>query len=377
MCSRRRASSASSGWSGPRRKPCSEIEVIERMGFPGYFLIVWDFISYARENGIPVGPGRGSAAGSLVGVRAAHHRRRPARSTTCSSSASSIPSASVMPDIDIDFCMDGRGEVIEYVRDKYGRDNVAQIITFGTLAAKRRDPRRRPRARAAVRRRRQDRQAGPRHDASRSPRRRATSTRLRGRGARTTPRCGRSSRSAAARGAGPPRRLHAAGVVITPRAARRTRAALQDQPRRDRHAVGHGRGREDGPAQDGLPRPAHADGHRRRAQDPALPGHRRSTSTQVPLDDPEVFRLFCEGRTNGIFQFESGGMQDLLRARPADALRGPRRVQRPLPPRRAVGGHGRRVHPAQDTARRRCATSCPRSSRSSRRPTASSSTRSR
>ncbi|HKQ98891.1 MAG TPA: DNA polymerase III subunit alpha [Candidatus Polarisedimenticolia bacterium] len=113
----------------------SEIEMILRMGFPGYFLIVWDFIKYARENGIPVGPGRGSAAGSLVAYAL--------RITDVDPLAYDLlferflnPERITMPDIDIDFCIRGRGKVIDYVRDKYGRDNVAQIITFATMGAK-------------------------------------------------------------------------------------------------------------------------------------------------------------------------------------------------------------------------------------------------
>ena len=113
----------------------SEIEMILRMGFPGYFLIVWDFIKYARENGIPVGPGRGSAAGSLVAYAL--------RITDVDPLAYDLlferflnPERVTMPDIDIDFCIRGRGKVIDYVREKYGRDNVAQIITFATMGAK-------------------------------------------------------------------------------------------------------------------------------------------------------------------------------------------------------------------------------------------------
>ncbi|MCM8792207.1 MAG: DNA polymerase III subunit alpha [Candidatus Omnitrophica bacterium] len=112
-----------------------ELKVIEKMGFSSYFLIVWDFIHYAKEQGIPVGPGRGSAAGSLVSYllgitdidplkygllfeRFLNHERRG------------------LPDIDIDFCYERRQEVIDYVRKKYGENNVAQIITFGTMQAR-------------------------------------------------------------------------------------------------------------------------------------------------------------------------------------------------------------------------------------------------
>jgi DNA polymerase-3 subunit alpha len=112
-----------------------ELGIIQQMQFSGYFLIVWDFVRYAREHNIPVGPGRGSAAGSLVSYSLGitdldplHHELLFERFLN--------PERISMPDIDMDFCMNRRGEVIDYVTRKYGRDNVAQIITFGTMAAK-------------------------------------------------------------------------------------------------------------------------------------------------------------------------------------------------------------------------------------------------
>jgi DNA polymerase III subunit alpha len=105
------------------------------MQFPGYFLIVWDFIRYAREHDIPVGPGRGSAAGSLVSYALAITDIDPLQHELLFERFLN-PERVSMPDIDIDFCMNRRGEVIQYVTQKYGRDNVAQIITFGTMAAK-------------------------------------------------------------------------------------------------------------------------------------------------------------------------------------------------------------------------------------------------
>ncbi len=112
-----------------------EISVIQRMRFPGYFMIVWDFIRFARESGIPVGPGRGSAAGSLVSFALRITDIDPMRYDLLFERFLN-PERVSMPDIDIDFCMRRRGEVIQYVNEKYGRDRVAQIITFGTLAAK-------------------------------------------------------------------------------------------------------------------------------------------------------------------------------------------------------------------------------------------------
>ena len=112
-----------------------EIGIIQQMKFSGYFLIVWDFIRYARENGIPVGPGRGSAAGSLVGYAMGITDIDPLQNELLFERFLN-PERVSMPDIDVDFCMNRRGEVIDYVTQKYGREQVAQIITFGTMAAK-------------------------------------------------------------------------------------------------------------------------------------------------------------------------------------------------------------------------------------------------
>jgi DNA polymerase-3 subunit alpha len=112
-----------------------EIGVIKRVGFSGYFLIVWDFIRYAKERGIPVGPGRGSAAGSLVAWSLRITDIDPIENDLIFERFLNEERISP-PDIDIDFCEARRGEVIEYVTKKYGRENVAQIITFGTMKAK-------------------------------------------------------------------------------------------------------------------------------------------------------------------------------------------------------------------------------------------------
>jgi DNA polymerase-3 subunit alpha len=112
-----------------------EIKIIQQMKFPGYFLIVWDFIRYAKERSIPVGPGRGSAAGSLVAYALDITDIDPLHNELLFERFLN-PERVSLPDIDIDFCMNRRGEVINYVTEKYGRENVAQIITFGTMAAK-------------------------------------------------------------------------------------------------------------------------------------------------------------------------------------------------------------------------------------------------
>ncbi len=112
-----------------------EVAIIQQMKFSGYFLIVWDFIRYAKEHDIPVGPGRGSAAGALVAYSLGITDIDPLQHELLFERFLN-PERISMPDIDIDFCMNRRGEVIDYVTRKYGRDNVAQIITFGTMAAK-------------------------------------------------------------------------------------------------------------------------------------------------------------------------------------------------------------------------------------------------
>lgn len=112
-----------------------ELKMIEKMGFSTYFLVVWDYINYARKQGIPVGPGRGSAAGSLVAyslkitnIDPVHHGLLFERFLN--------PERKSMPDIDTDFCIERRDEMIEYVTGKYGKDNVAQIITFNRMTSK-------------------------------------------------------------------------------------------------------------------------------------------------------------------------------------------------------------------------------------------------
>ena len=112
-----------------------ELKVIEDMGFAAYFLITWDFIHYAKTHGIPVGPGRGSAAGSLVAYALEITDLDPIKHKLLFERFLN-PERISMPDIDIDFCIERRGEVINYVTEKYGEDKVCQIITFGTYAPK-------------------------------------------------------------------------------------------------------------------------------------------------------------------------------------------------------------------------------------------------
>lgn len=113
-----------------------ELKIIKSMGYPGYFLIVYDFIHYAKSHKIPVGPGRGSAAGSLVAYALNITDLDPIEYDLIFERFLNPGRKSSMPDVDVDFCMEGRDEVIRYVSEKYGKENVAQIITFGKMQAK-------------------------------------------------------------------------------------------------------------------------------------------------------------------------------------------------------------------------------------------------
>ena len=122
-------------WDAYEQRLTNEIELITTMGFVGYFLVVSDFIKWAHRNSIPVGPGRGSAAGSLVAWALEITNIDPLKYNLLFERFLN-PERVSMPDIDIDFCIEGRDQVINYVREKYGHDNVCHIITFGTMLAK-------------------------------------------------------------------------------------------------------------------------------------------------------------------------------------------------------------------------------------------------
>ncbi len=117
------------------KRLCEELEIIKKMGFAGYFLIVSDFVKHAKHNNIPVGPGRGSAPGSLVAYAIRITNIDPIRYNLFFERFLN-PDRITMPDIDIDFCQEGRDEIIKYVTEKYGKDKVSQIITFGKMQAK-------------------------------------------------------------------------------------------------------------------------------------------------------------------------------------------------------------------------------------------------
>jgi DNA polymerase-3 subunit alpha len=298
-----------------RERLRTEIDIIQSMGFAGYFLIVWDFIRYARERDIPVGPGRGSAAGSLVAFALRITDIDPLQYGLLFERFLN-PERVSLPDIDIDFCMRRRGEVIQYVSEKYGQDHVAQIITFGTLAAK-----------AVIRDvgrvmgipySKVDRIAKLIPDMTRSLTQAATEVDQLSREVDGDPDVANivevgSRLEGLTRHAS----LHAAGVVITPRPTQELVPLYKTSKGEvvtqwDKDVI----------EELGLLKMDFLGLRTLTVIDDTL----RILATQgieldldhVPLDDESVFELFCDGRTSGIFQFESRGMRDLLqRARPS------------------------------------------------------------
>jgi DNA polymerase-3 subunit alpha len=293
-----------------------EIEIIKNMGFPGYFLVVWDFIKYAKDNRIPVGPGRGSAAGSLVAYSLGITDVDPLDYDLLFERFLN-PERISMPDIDIDFCMNRRGEVIEYVRRKYGEDKVAQIITFGTMAAKSvvRDVGRvLGLPYGLVDKVAKTIPAGPDVTLSTA----AEDSPALAEAMKNDKEIERmieigSKLEGLARHAG----MHAAGVVITPEPVtnyvplyRTNRDEIVTQF--DMRVV----------EKLGLLKIDFLGLRTLTVIDDAIKSAKAGEGVDIeieklPLDDPEVYRLFQEGRTKGVFQFESGGMVDVLRrARP-------------------------------------------------------------
>jgi DNA polymerase-3 subunit alpha len=294
------------------RRLSYEIEMIKRMKYSGYFLIVWDFIRYAREHGIPVGPGRGSAAGSLVAYCLRITDVDPIDFGLIFERFLN-PERVSLPDIDIDFCERRRGEVIDYVTRKYGRENVAQIITFGTMKAK-----------AVVR----DvgrvlempfgevdkvaKQIPPALDITldkaleESPALRD----LEANDAKV-----RELLAVAKRLEGMTRHasVHAAGVVIAPRAI--TEFAPLYKGARDEITTQWSMKEIE---RIGLLKMDFLGLSTLTLIFDAIDEIRRTTGVTldidaVPLDDPKTYQIFQDGQTFGIFQFESSGMRDILR----------------------------------------------------------------
>ncbi len=291
-----------------------ETGTIRKMGFAGYFLVVWDFIRFARESGIPVGPGRGSAAGSLVAYCMRITDIDPMEYDLLFERFLN-PDRISLPDIDIDFCFRGRDRVIEYVTAKYGRDNVAQIITFGTMAA-----------RAVIR----DAGRGldiPYADVDRIakmvPQHPGSDVTIRGsleevpalkQAYESDPRV-RQLLDVGMRLEGLVRHAstHAAGVVIAPRPIAEFAPLYRGTNDEITTQFAMGDIEEIGLLKmdflglktltviaDALDSIEQATG-------------RRPDMDNLPLDDPAVYELFSRARTSGLFQFESSGMQDILR----------------------------------------------------------------
>jgi DNA polymerase III subunit alpha len=289
-----------------------EIDVIKRMQYPGYFLIVWDFIRYAREQHIPVGPGRGSAAGSLVAFCLRITDVDPLQFDLLFERFLN-PERISLPDIDIDFCERRRGEVIEYVTRKYGRENVAQIITFGTMKAK-----------AAIR------DVGRVLDMSYADVDRvakqipATLDMTLDKALTENPALKEMERADARVGEllGIAKRLegmarhasvHAAGVVIAPSAI--TDFAPLYKGSRDEITTQWGMKEIE---RIGLLKMDFLGLSTLTLLDDALRQIETTTGTRLdldnlPMDDAKTFDLFCDGQTMGVFQFESSGMRDILR----------------------------------------------------------------
>jgi DNA polymerase-3 subunit alpha len=293
-----------------------EIRIIRDMGFAGYFLVTWDFIRYAREAGIPVGPGRGSAAGSLVAYCMRITDIDPMQYDLLFERFLN-PERVTMPDIDIDFCFRKREQVIDYVTGKYGRDNVAQIITFGTMAA-----------RAAIR------------DVGRVL---EVPYNVVDRIAKLVPAIPgqeitiqqslaqvpalkeaydrednvREMLDLARRLEGLTRHAstHAAGVVIAPKPIVEFAPLYKGTKEGDEVTTQFAK---DEIEEIGLLKLDFLGLKTLTLIDDALGSIERSTGerpdlNELPLDDPAVYELFARGRTDGIFQFESGGMKDILR----------------------------------------------------------------
>ncbi|HYC59411.1 MAG TPA: DNA polymerase III subunit alpha [Thermoanaerobaculia bacterium] len=289
-----------------------EIDIIRNMGFPGYFLVVWDFIKYAKDHGIPVGPGRGSAAGSVVAWALEITNVDPLEYDLLFERFLN-PERISMPDIDLDFCMNRRGEVIDYVRKQYGEENVAQIITFGTMAAKSvvRDVGRvLGHPYAFVDKISKMIPGGPGvtlTDAKKDSPLLADAIRN-DEEVKKIVEIGEKLEGLS-RHAG----MHAAGVVITPEPVtnyvplyRTNRDEIVTQF--DMRVV----------EKMGLVKMDFLGLRTLTVIDDAIKSAKSVDGIDIdieaiPLDDPEVYRLFQEGRTKGVFQFESGGMVDLLR----------------------------------------------------------------
>ena len=310
-----------------------ELKTIKEMGFADYFLIVWDFIHFAKQNGVSVGPGRGSAAGSLAAYCLEITDVDPMRYGLLFERFLN-PARKDLPDMDIDFSVAGRDRVINYVAEKYGRDRVAQIITFSTMAA-----------RAAIRDAGRvldipygvvDRIAkmvpeGPGADARGGAQagRRAPAGRRLGPGREGDHRPRAAARGADARGLDPRRgRRHRRA------AAHRGRPAPAEGRRPGgRHPGRHERRRRPRPAEDGLPRPAEPRRHRQGRRARRRHRHRRAPARRrEDVRDARARRLDRRLPVRVVGHARGAALGE------ADRVRGPDRARRALPA-RADGLH--------------------------------------
>jgi DNA polymerase-3 subunit alpha len=289
-----------------------ELDIIRKMGFPGYFLVVWDFIRHAREKGIPVGPGRGSAAGSLVSFSLGITNIDPLEFDLLFERFLN-PDRISMPDIDIDFCQRRRDEVIEYVRDLYGEESVSQIATFNILKAK-----------SAVRD--VGRVMGmPFGDVDRIAKLIPDELNITiDQALKDSPQLlelvngdedVRLLVETAGRLEGLARHcgVHAAGVVIAPEPL----VNLIPLNRSSHDEVTTQFDKDDVEAL-GLLKMDFLGLRTLTVIDDAVKSIRRSENpdldlTEIPFDDPDVYALFSAGETDGVFQFESSGMKEVLR----------------------------------------------------------------
>lgn len=299
-----------------------ELRVIGQMGFPGYFLIVWDFIRFAKDQGIPVGPGRGSAAGSLAAYCLKITDVDPLQYDLLFERFLN-PERVSMPDIDIDFCVRGRGDVIRYVSDYYGRDHVSQIITFGTMASK-----------AAIK------DVGralemPFSEVDRIAKMIPPPVRGRNVSIEDAIELNPDLKNELAQnetvrqlidlakrleGCSRHASVHAAGVVISPRPIHElvpvyksakdeitTQYAMSDLEKTGMLKMDFLALTTLTIIEDCLGTIESESGI-------------RLDLSKIPLDDPDTLRMFAEGRTDAIFQFESGGMKDICRKLGPDGI---------------------------------------------------------
>ena len=293
-----------------RQRLETEMNVIAGMNFPGYFLVVWDFINYAKSSGIPVGPGRGSAAGSLVSYSLRITDVDPLDHDLLFERFLN-PDRITMPDIDVDFCQGRRQEVIDYVTEKYGRKNVAQIVTFNRLKPKNalRDVGRvlgMPYAEV-------DRISKLVPDGSETCAQALQAQPVLKEMTKTNPQVKQLFEFAGkleglARHAG----MHAAGVVIAPKPI--TEFVPLYKTNNDEITTQY---EMKGLEEMGLLKMDFLGLITLDVIDGAIKSLRAAGTdvdlAEIPIEDEDTFRLFQEGRTNGVFQFESSGMKDLLR----------------------------------------------------------------